>query len=138
MEGFLFVTDDADIMNVQLNASSNVLVITRYFTLFFFWNSSSIVFSLKLYATYILVIWLGDINFWKCCLWLIASTYLRIDALHYILRGNVVGVVTLRASARRTNGRILQSQSHSIQVYAPLQLQPKLITLIPDSVFQVP
>uniref|UniRef100_A0A8R1XTR6 BIG2 domain-containing protein n=1 Tax=Onchocerca volvulus TaxID=6282 RepID=A0A8R1XTR6_ONCVO len=89
MEGFLFVTDDADIMNVQLNASSNVLVITR------------------------------------------------IDALHYILRGNVVGVVTLRASARRTNGRILQSQSHSIQVYAPLQLQPKLITLIPDSVFQL-
>ncbi|VDO36692.1 unnamed protein product [Onchocerca flexuosa] len=89
MEGFFFVTDDADIMNVQLNVSSNVLMITR------------------------------------------------IDALHYILRGNVVGVVTLRASARRTNGRILQSQSHNIQVYAPFQLQPKLITLIPDSVFQL-
>ncbi|VIO88385.1 conserved hypothetical protein [Brugia malayi] len=89
MEGLFFITDDADIMNVQLNASSNVLLITR------------------------------------------------VDALHYILRGNVVGVVTLRASARRANGRILQSQSHSIQVYAPLQLQPKLITLIPDSVFQL-
>ncbi|CAG9540870.1 unnamed protein product [Cercopithifilaria johnstoni] len=88
-EGLFFVTDDADIMNVQLNGSSNVLAISR------------------------------------------------IDALHYILRGNVVGVVTLRASARRANGRVLQSQSHSIQVYAPLQLQPKLITLIPDSVFQL-
>ncbi|VBB31772.1 unnamed protein product [Acanthocheilonema viteae] len=89
MEGLFFVTDDADIMNVQLNASSNILSITR------------------------------------------------VDALHYILRGNVVGVVTLRASARRANGRILQSQSHGIQVYSPLQLQPKLITLIPDSVFQL-
>uniref|UniRef100_A0A1I7W2P4 Nuclear pore complex protein 12 n=1 Tax=Loa loa TaxID=7209 RepID=A0A1I7W2P4_LOALO len=89
MEGLFFVTDDANIMNVQLNASSNILVITR------------------------------------------------IDALHYVLRGNAIGIVTLRASARRANGRILQSQSHSIQVYAPLQLQPKLITLIPDSVFQL-
>lgn len=63
--------------------------------------------------------------------------YLRVDALHYILRGNLIGVVTLRASARRASGRVLQSQSHSIQVYAPLQLQPKLITLIPNSIFQV-
>ncbi|MCP9263383.1 BMA-NPP-12 [Dirofilaria immitis] len=89
MEGLFFLTDDADIMNVQLNASSNIIIITR------------------------------------------------IDALHYILRGNVVGVVTLRASAQQATGRILQSQSHNIQVYAPLQLQPKLITLIPDSVFQL-
>uniref|UniRef100_A0AAF5Q2G8 Nuclear pore membrane glycoprotein 210 n=1 Tax=Wuchereria bancrofti TaxID=6293 RepID=A0AAF5Q2G8_WUCBA len=75
MEGLFFITDDADIMNVQLNASSNGLVITS-----------------------------------------------QLINPHYILRSNVVGVVTLL---------------HSIQVYALIQLQPKLITLIPDSVFQL-
>uniref|UniRef100_A0A915PVL8 BIG2 domain-containing protein n=1 Tax=Setaria digitata TaxID=48799 RepID=A0A915PVL8_9BILA len=89
MEGLFFVTDDADIMDVQLNASSDILSITR------------------------------------------------VDALHYILRGDIVGVVTLRASARRANGRILQSQSHNVQVYARLQLLPKIITLVPGSVFQL-
>ncbi|VDN39152.1 unnamed protein product [Gongylonema pulchrum] len=89
VEGSFFITDDADIMNAQLNASSSAISITR------------------------------------------------INALNYVLQGNEVGVTTLRASALRANGRLLQSKSHGVQVFAQLQLQPKLVTLIPDAVFQL-
>ncbi|VDM96812.1 unnamed protein product [Thelazia callipaeda] len=89
VEGSFFVTDDANVMDVQVNSSKTAVTLTR------------------------------------------------IDSLHYTLRGEMTGVVTLRASARRANGQILQSHSHRIQVYAPLQLQPKVITLIPNSVFQL-
>lgn len=51
MEGLFFVTGDADIMNVQLNASSSILAITRYFfstlLLFFSFENKYIYVSYK-------------------------------------------------------------------------------------------
>lgn len=58
VEGLFFVKDDADIMNVQLNASSNVLVITRYFAFFLLYSiflPKKVFFFLDSYATYILI-----------------------------------------------------------------------------------
>lgn len=61
----------------------------------------------------------------------------RVDGLNYDLRGVTVGVAVIQATARRANGRVLQSQPHNIQVFAPLQLLPKVVTLLPECSFQV-
>lgn len=61
----------------------------------------------------------------------------REDPLNYRVLGVACGTVALIASARSASGRDLHSLPHELQVFAPLQLLPKAVTLVPESVFQV-
>ncbi|VDD91011.1 unnamed protein product [Enterobius vermicularis] len=61
---------------------------------------------------------------------------LRIDPLNYRLIGRGVGTSTLKASARSARGDVIYSPPHDIHIFAPLTILPKLVTLIPSSVFQ--
>uniref|UniRef100_A0A915BWW3 Nuclear pore membrane glycoprotein 210 n=1 Tax=Parascaris univalens TaxID=6257 RepID=A0A915BWW3_PARUN len=61
----------------------------------------------------------------------------REDPLNYRVLGVACGTVALVASARSASGRDLHSLPHELQVFAPLQLLPKVVTLIPESVFQL-
>lgn len=62
---------------------------------------------------------------------------LRITAVNYILRGKVAGLVSLVASVRTSMGKTIFSVPHEIQVFNSLLSFPKIITLIPESTFQV-
>uniref|UniRef100_A0A9J2PV88 BIG2 domain-containing protein n=1 Tax=Ascaris lumbricoides TaxID=6252 RepID=A0A9J2PV88_ASCLU len=61
----------------------------------------------------------------------------REDPLNYRVLGVACGTVALIASARSASGRDLHSLPHELQVFAPLQLLPKAVTLVPESVFQL-
>lgn len=64
-------------------------------------------------------------------------TIFRTDLLNYEVRGLKVGTSVITASARSSTGKIIKSAPHQIQVFEPLSLEPRVVTLIPESVFQV-
>ncbi|CAI4228538.1 unnamed protein product [Auanema sp. JU1783] len=55
----------------------------------------------------------------------------------YTLRAIAVGAVSVSASAKSSSGRMLHSLPHSLQVFSPISLHPKVVTLIPESTFQL-
>uniref|UniRef100_A0A1I7WPD1 BIG2 domain-containing protein n=1 Tax=Heterorhabditis bacteriophora TaxID=37862 RepID=A0A1I7WPD1_HETBA len=68
---------------------------------------------------------------------LVMEIFLRMDGTRYSIRALSTGVVSLTASARSSSGGFLTSRLHSIQVFSPISLHPKIITLIPESIFQL-
>lgn len=61
----------------------------------------------------------------------------KVDGLRYTLRANSIGTVSLSASSKSSSGRVLSSRPHTVQIFSPIFLQPKRLTLIPDSKFQL-
>uniref|UniRef100_A0A1I7UXK6 Protein-tyrosine-phosphatase n=1 Tax=Caenorhabditis tropicalis TaxID=1561998 RepID=A0A1I7UXK6_9PELO len=61
----------------------------------------------------------------------------KIDGLRYRLRANSIGTVSLSATSKSSSGRILSSRPHTVQIFSPIFLQPKRLTLIPDAKFQL-
>ncbi|KAK6725579.1 hypothetical protein RB195_004101 [Necator americanus] len=61
----------------------------------------------------------------------------KISGSLYRVRVLSVGGISLVASAKSTTGRVLNSLPHTIQVFSPLSLHPREVTLIPDSTFQL-
>jgi hypothetical protein len=59
------------------------------------------------------------------------------DLLSYRIRGLKVGTYSFQATATAADGRIVKALPHRVQIFAALSLQPRFITLIPESVFQV-
>ncbi|VDP34504.1 unnamed protein product [Heligmosomoides polygyrus] len=61
----------------------------------------------------------------------------KISGAHYRVRALSVGTISIKASSPSASGRTLTSRPHSIQVFSPLVLLPQIVTLIPESVFQL-
>ncbi|CAD6186079.1 unnamed protein product [Caenorhabditis auriculariae] len=61
----------------------------------------------------------------------------KIDGLRYVLRAESIGSVSLTATAKSTSGRALASRPRVVQIFSPIFLQPKILTLIPESTFQL-
>lgn len=61
----------------------------------------------------------------------------KIDGLRYKLRANSIGTVSLSATSKSSSGRVLSSRPHTVQIFSPIFLQPKRLTLIPDAKFQL-
>ncbi|KAF1770985.1 hypothetical protein GCK72_002809 [Caenorhabditis remanei] len=61
----------------------------------------------------------------------------KIDGLRYTLRANSIGTVSLSATSKSSSGRVLSSRPHNVQIFSPIFLQPKRLTLIPDAKFQL-
>lgn len=61
----------------------------------------------------------------------------KIDGLRYKLRSNSIGTVSLSATSKSSSGRVLSSRPHTVQIFSPIFLQPKRLTLIPDAKFQL-
>ncbi|CAL2028956.1 unnamed protein product [Caenorhabditis brenneri] len=61
----------------------------------------------------------------------------KIDGLRYRLRANSIGTVSLSATSKSSSGRVLSSRPHTVQIFSPIFLQPKRLTLIPDAKFQL-
>ncbi|CAB3410581.1 unnamed protein product [Caenorhabditis bovis] len=61
----------------------------------------------------------------------------KIDGLRYILRAESIGTVSLSALAKSTSGRVLTSRPKTVQIFSPIMLQPKFLTLIPEAKFQL-
>uniref|UniRef100_A0A0N5AR32 BIG2 domain-containing protein n=1 Tax=Syphacia muris TaxID=451379 RepID=A0A0N5AR32_9BILA len=62
--------------------------------------------------------------------------FFRVDSLSYRVTGKSVGSVIVKASASSAIGKTIYSLPHEIQIFAPINILPKLVTLIPESVFQ--
>ncbi|CAO4362101.1 unnamed protein product [Caenorhabditis nigoni] len=61
----------------------------------------------------------------------------KVDGLRYKLRANSIGSVSLSATSKSSSGRVLSSRPHTVQIFSPIFLQPKRLTLIPDAKFQL-
>ena len=55
----------------------------------------------------------------------------------YQLRGLSVGVVSVTARSVQRGGAVIQSRPQRIHVFAPLQVTPSDLVLVPHSYFQV-
>jgi nuclear pore complex protein Nup210 len=55
----------------------------------------------------------------------------------YIVRGVALGRTPLQLIANQKTGRLISSQAQEIQVFPPLRLEPRNITLIVGAQFQV-
>ncbi|BFZ03901.1 hypothetical protein BsWGS_06940 [Bradybaena similaris] len=56
---------------------------------------------------------------------------------HYTVYGSAVGHTTLTATIRLPSGQVVYSSPKSVEVFPPLRLDPKNITLVIGAVFQV-
>ncbi|CAJ0936123.1 unnamed protein product, partial [Mesorhabditis belari] len=61
----------------------------------------------------------------------------RDSGMRFHLDAKAVGEVKLIASARASSGSPIQSRQHILQIYAPIKLYPRTVTLIPESTFQL-
>uniref|UniRef100_A0A914WHM9 Nuclear pore membrane glycoprotein 210 n=1 Tax=Plectus sambesii TaxID=2011161 RepID=A0A914WHM9_9BILA len=59
------------------------------------------------------------------------------NELAYNIKGIKVGMYTFVVAGNQANGRTVKSRPHPIQIFAPLTLRPKQITLLAESVFQL-
>ena len=55
----------------------------------------------------------------------------------YTVEGVAVGSTYLMFNATTADGQVISSRPREIQVFAPLQLMPETITLLPTATFQV-
>ncbi|CAG5123932.1 unnamed protein product, partial [Candidula unifasciata] len=56
---------------------------------------------------------------------------------HYTVYGSIVGHTTLTATIKLPTGQLVYSSPKSVEVFPPLRLDPKNITLVVGAVFQV-
>ncbi|CAI5439516.1 unnamed protein product [Caenorhabditis angaria] len=61
----------------------------------------------------------------------------RNDGLKWNIRADSIGSVSLSVSATNSAGKQLHSKPHTLQIFAPIYLQPKRLVLIPESQFQL-
>ncbi|CAJ0585173.1 unnamed protein product, partial [Mesorhabditis spiculigera] len=69
-----------------------------------------------------------------------SNTHVKVErqnGMKFRIRGQTVGEVALVAAARSSGAGAIRSRQHMIQVFAPMRFQPKIVTLVPESTFQL-
>ncbi|CAJ0561029.1 unnamed protein product, partial [Mesorhabditis spiculigera] len=66
-----------------------------------------------------------------------SNTHVKAKRHEVRIRGQTVGEVALVAAARSSGAGAIRSRQHMIQVFAPMRFQPKIVTLVPESTFQL-